>query len=242
MQSEAAAVSGGAASWLTLGKALNCTGESILACVRDTPASTIKGIIETQSLNFDPIKDDITCSKNVSAALTSDKSAKIPIIIGSNADDGTVFGVVFGGGDPATVKPGMGKTITASTFQCPAATVAMVAAQHEFPSVYRYYYNVSVSKYDPFQKAGAYHSGEIGLIFGTYPKERTEFQKSSELMQSYWTGFAKNPEKALVGWPKLGSSTDDVMVFGSEESKLVATSAIDSTCGAMAGALITGGL
>jgi carboxylesterase type B len=243
MQSEAAGLSGGAESWKSLSASLNCTGTSTIACVRKAPATSIKAIIEKANLNFDPVKDDITCSKNISLALTSGQAAKVPFIIGSNAQDGTVFAVVFGGSGPG--QPGfdaIGKSLTEVTFQCPAAQISTVAASSGFPPVYRYYFNATFPQYAPFQDAGAYHSAEIEPIFGTFDRNRTELKRLSESLQGYWTAFAKDPKKPLKDWPTVEVANQKVKVFGSTEDKVVDATAVDQSCPAMAGDIAIGGL
>jgi carboxylesterase type B len=243
MQSEAAGLSGGAESWKSLSASLNCTGTSTIACVRKAPALAIKSIIEKANLNFDPVKDDITCSKNISLALTSGKAAKVPIIIGSNAQDGTVFAVVFGGSGPGA--PGfdaIGKSLTEVTFQCPAAQIATIATTAGFPPVYRYYFNATFSQYSPFADAGAYHSAEIEPIFGTYDPKRTELKRLGESLQGYWTSFAKNPSKPLKDWPKVEGTSHRVKIFGTTADNVVDATAIDQSCAAMAGDIALGGL
>lgn len=78
----------GLASWNTLSAALNCTS---LACVRNQPATLIKSIIEPQSLSFPPVTDNITQIANPSAARASGKIAQVPVLAGSNAQEGRVF-------------------------------------------------------------------------------------------------------------------------------------------------------
>jgi carboxylesterase type B len=246
MQSEAAGVFGGAASWKTLGAALNCTGASTIACIREKPATIIKDIIEHRGLLFDPIKDDITCSSNIATAITSGKAAKVPIIFGSNAEDGTMFAVIFSGNLATAETAGflpMAKLLTEVTFQCPVVTLGNLAANNMFPPVYRYLFNASYPQYHPFKNAGAYHSSENKPIFGTYDKGRVEINRLSGVMQSRWTDFAKDPTAPLVGWPTVNNGgKHPVMVFGSGEDKIVEASVVDRNCASLAPIIAFGGL
>lgn len=240
MQSEAAGLSGGPESWKSLSAALNCTD---IACIRKAPATTIKSIIEKTNLSFEPVKDDITCSKNISLALTSGKAAKVPLIIGSNAQDGSVFAYVFGQTKPGS--PGfdaIGKSITEITFQCTAATIATVSTTAGFPPIYRYYFNATFPQYYPYSELGAFHSGEIAPIFGTWNQSRPEFKALSESLQGYWTSFTKEPTKALKDWPKVEAASTKLKVFGAMEDKVIDATEVDQACPGMAGDIAIGGL
>lgn len=240
IQSEAAGLSGGLGSWNALSQALNCTDT---ACVRKAPATTIKSIIESTQLDFEPVKDDITCSKNISLALTSGQAAKIPFIIGSNAQDGSAFAYIYGQTPPGA--PGfdaIGKSLTDLTFQCPAATIATLATSSNYPPIYRFYFNATFPKYYPYSELGAYHGGEIEPIFGTYNTSRTEFGKVSKSMQGYWTGFAKDPFAPLKNWPRVEVAKTRVKVFGAKGDRVVDAGEIDMACPKMAGDIALGGL
>ena len=97
--------------------------------------------------------------------------------------------------------------ITDSTFQCPAAKLASLAAASGSYDVWRYYFNASFANTQLFQDAGVYHSSEIPLIFGTIPPVGDTDQEIalSAYMQTAWATFAKNPTQG-PGWPKLGSN------------------------------------
>ena len=98
---------------------------------------------------------------------------------------------------------------TELAFQCPSAIVANDSASAGIPT-WRYYYNASFPALQlvPGMDFGAYHAREIPLVFGTYA-EYTDIGQSgtrlSELMQSMWATFAKNPR----GGPAPSWSTID---------------------------------
>jgi carboxylesterase type B len=79
-------------NWLTLVKALNCTPqESPLACVRAANFTTIQNIIEEQILDFNPVVDNITLVANPNAARAAGNIAKVPVLVGTNGQEGRVF-------------------------------------------------------------------------------------------------------------------------------------------------------
>lgn len=91
MQSEASGVGGGHEAFNKLAMALGCDTTSQLACVRAASATKIKDIIEHQELSFGPLPDGKTMVKDVRANIKNGIAAKIPIILGTNKDEGSAF-------------------------------------------------------------------------------------------------------------------------------------------------------
>jgi carboxylesterase type B len=82
------------ASWLSLVSALNCSQQSFssdLACVRAAEATTIQNIIELQGLIFQPVRDGVTLINNPNAARAAGNVARVPVLTGSNGQEGRVF-------------------------------------------------------------------------------------------------------------------------------------------------------
>jgi len=118
--------------------------------------------------------------------------------------------------DPGTSDPTYGSVadqlIADWTFRCPAT---MQAALHK--AAHRATYEYEFEHAIPGQEAqGAVHSADLPYVFGFYPKSgnisgdfgEVDF-KLADLMETYWTDFAKtgNPNGgALPKWPELGSS------------------------------------
>lgn len=89
-QAQANNRSTGLASWNALSAALNCTS---LDCVRSQPATLIKSIIEPRSLSFPPVTDNVTQIADPSTARAQGRIAKVPVLTGTNAQEGRVFEV-----------------------------------------------------------------------------------------------------------------------------------------------------
>ena len=79
--------------WRNLSKALGCPGSypSDLDCVRAAPADKIRHIIDVQELVFNPIADNVTLVSNPAQARLSGNIANIPVLGGTNAQEGRVF-------------------------------------------------------------------------------------------------------------------------------------------------------
>ncbi|KAJ9637133.1 hypothetical protein H2199_007419 [Coniosporium tulheliwenetii] len=259
MQSQAAALDGGSAGWEALSAALGCqTAPSEIECVRAASATDIKSIIERNALDFPPVVDGVTQTNNVAAAITFDTAAQVPLLIGTNSEEGRVFAVGIQNVDDqlAALIPGQpllqaaikaayspavyttpyrtaAAIITDLVFQCPAAALANLAASTGY-DVWRYWFDASFPNTQYFPDAGVYHGSEITQVFGTYPREgATEQQvELSKYMQTAWANFAKDPAKG-PGWPKLRSQVLDLQDLGGRGSSggfNIAEEAVDFRC------------
>lgn len=245
-------------SWNALVAGLNCSRASDqLACVRAAPASAIKSIEEHLALPFVPVSDNFTQLEYPEAARIAGDIARVPILTGTNAQEGRVF--VYGENDTAAVlsqflvgvpqtlidtiiaaypipSPGVSNMFeqlaliyTEFVFQCPAGLLANDSAKAGIPT-WRYYFNATFANTQAFPDLGVYHSSEIPLVFGTYPQVNAtaEEMRLSEYMQTAWATFAKNPMGG-PSWP----SVPEVGVLGSPGDGLrydVGAGALDVRC------------
>ncbi|KAL9068184.1 MAG: hypothetical protein Q9157_006574 [Trypethelium eluteriae] len=181
-------------SWDTLAAMLNCTGTSNLTCIRAAPATTIKNIIEMQELVFNPVADNVTLVSNPAQMRLSGNIVNIPVLSGTNAQEGRVFEVgqtnvtqyvqtTFGAipGLPEQIEAAypigqnglnsdydvISQIFTEVEFQCSDALFANATASVGIPS-WRYYYNASFPDAQPYNFLGVYHSSEIPQVFGSY--------------------------------------------------------------------------
>lgn len=122
-------------SWHALAAALNCTSaQSNLTCIRAAPAETIKSIVEHQSLNFFPVRDNVTLIENMARARISGNIAKVPVLSGTNAQEGRVI-VIIGAGVPSSTTAYLsGVGIPAELI--PAIEEAYPVGWWEFPNVF----------------------------------------------------------------------------------------------------------
>jgi carboxylesterase type B len=241
MESEAASFSNGSNSWDALIAALDCGTEDPLTCARAAPATTIKNIIEMEALSFGPVVDNITETGNVRDAITSGTAADIPILIGTNANEGSIFALEFGtldafiagsfGGSPPAFTDAIlaafprsefptdldiiAAIITQVTFQCAAATIANLTEARGLP-VFRYFFNGSFPNAQPIPNAGAFHSSEIAEVFNTFTRTGATVQQArlALYMNAAWANFAKDPfVQPMPNWPRLGSKPADLLTL-----------------------------
>lgn len=211
---------------------LGCTGStSPLACMRSKDAQEINK--KVGNITFGPVNDNTTYADHISPLIAAGQTAKVPVLLGTNANEGTVLtGLVAA---PPQV-------ITDFAFTC---TTGLLAAdlQNASYSVWRYYFNASFPNTTPFPDAGAYHSSEIPEVFGTYPTVGATAQQValSEYMQTAWARFAKDPVHGPAkDWPEYGSvgNIKDLGVNGSSSGPVIAAASIQGICAAYNG-LIT---
>jgi len=220
-------------AWTALMISLNCSGSAsqILACARAANASTIKSIEEHQALNFKPVSDNVTQLEFPTKARSAGKVAHVPVLTGTNAQEGRLF--VIGQtnvtafltstfpGLPAAFytavlaaypegSPGLAngydviaQIYTDFMFQCPAAQVANSSASQAGVLTWRYFFNATFPNTQLIPGIGVYHSSEISIVFGTYPRPNATAGEMalSQIMQGAWADFAKNPD-AGPGWAK----------------------------------------
>ncbi|HBP57114.1 MAG TPA: carboxylesterase [Verrucomicrobiales bacterium] len=162
----------------------------------------------------------------------------IPIIIGTNRDEGTMFGPSkpFGGtldsyqitmleqfGEtgkkiaefyaPAS-KDGLYKVgvqmITDTWFVQPSREFARAMSQHGNP-VWMYHFTKPVWGW-----MGAAHAAEIRYVFGNLEEPKPEDRRLSEAFMDYWVQFAKSGNPNIdhqPAWPSYTRSTDQHLVM-----------------------------
>ncbi|KAL0954205.1 hypothetical protein HGRIS_005333 [Hohenbuehelia grisea] len=252
----AGATGDGAPAWVGLVAGLNCTtAESQFDCVKKASATDIKSVIEHGALTFAPVNDNTTHSSTMAAAVISRKVAPVPILIGTNADEGSFYTVsvtdfsaflqanfpnqtavhaaltaayplsVYG-----TAARAASAVFTDLAMTCPVSKLANLGKDNGY-SMYRYYFNASFPNFQPFPGAGAWHSSEIQEVFGTYIQKGATAQQIalSKVMQTAWADFAKDPN-AGPGWSKLGTKMVDFGSNGSHKGKKIEQAVIDRNC------------
>ncbi|OBT50747.1 hypothetical protein VE04_08419 [Pseudogymnoascus sp. 24MN13] len=113
------------------------------------------------------------------------------------------------------------QSYTELVYQCPAKLVAQATAQSGLPA-WRYYHNISFPNIylndDPntYPKFGSFHTADLGLIWGTYPKENATLVEIglSKTIQKAWAGFVKDPWGEGPGWDRVDENGAGLACFG----------------------------
>ena len=205
---------------------LSSQPEAQLSCMRQVPAATIETFLQqygdngtSPGVSFVPIADDNIIFSNYTDRAVQGKLAKIPAIIGTNAQDGEPF-APYPIADPAA---GPNQTIVAlellSVFLCPATETVRLRNQNNL-TTFRYVYAGNFSNISPRSWLGAYHSAELPMLFGTYDNFRgigpALENETSAAMQDAWVAFANGGSAGLenTGWQPYQVGGNTVREFG----------------------------
>ena len=245
-----AATGSGLASYEQVAANFGCsTAASVIDCLRKVTAEDIQKYIGDNGISFPEVTGDGTSvGKQSLPSLASGQFAQVPILIGSNANEATVFvdiaglngnpsvndtlaGYGFPGLSDATIKS-MYPTLSGSAlisqiltdllFTCTTRTFsdAMKAAGR---SVWRYRYEGAFPNLNVFPNAGAWHSSEIPSVWGTYPltNQFGSATKDQIALSKYMQGVWAGFAKdpTSIPWPKLGSANGvELGVLGSKNA------------------------
>lgn len=213
---------------------------AVLSYMRSLPADEIENFVANHSnsgsspgLSFGPTPDEKSVFANYTERALAGHQAKIPAIIGTNAQDGVTLAPYNPNGTNLTIAD----AAYLRTFLCPA-TQTIHLRQETGRLTYSYRYAGNFSNISPKPWIGAYHSAELPLLFGTHPNyrgESTELEyQTSCAMQDAWVAFAKDPESGLEGenwdvYERLGSQ--EVREFGAGvAAQDVSVAPLESMC------------
>ncbi|KAF8201290.1 Carboxylesterase [Mycena galopus ATCC 62051] len=204
-------------------------GTARLNCLRQVPTSTIQNFTNGPlSGTFGPVVDNITVFTDSLEQIRSNATARVPILIGALENDGSYVAVnltnltsflegVLPGASPQLAQivrslyPSLDDNIVIADVvrdfggRCPDElwTAAMTGAG--VSSVFRYTYGAVFADLQKFPGAGAWHSSELGPLFGTFnrstatPAEMTW----SSTFQTAIANFIRDPHTSpALNWPK----------------------------------------
>lgn len=220
-------------------------GPDALQKLRSVPADEIlNAMSKDRQLRFDAIVDGWIVPKQPAEIFDEGEEAQVPVLVGSNADEATVFRH----GGPKTMEEykdnlrgDTGKYAEQEFRAYPASSHAEVPASymrlhndyfaygayslaramtHVGQSAYLYYFtHVETGKRAPL---GAFHGEELLFLSDSFPSDWEhghDDEKLGEIMRAYWTQFAKNGgpnAPGLPDWPAFDPRKDDCFELGRE--------------------------
>jgi para-nitrobenzyl esterase len=133
------------------------------------------------------------------------------------AEAGAITGL-YSGVDKESATAAQDRMLSDYVFAA-SAREAQAFAESDKPA-YVYRFTRLAPGSDPI-KVGAFHSAELGYVFGTQTSiDRPWSDRDralSDQMEQYWTNFAKTGDPNAAGlpeWPRYGASADDVIGLG----------------------------
>ncbi|KAF7359838.1 Carboxylic ester hydrolase [Mycena venus] len=189
------------------------------------PAATIRNFTNGPlSGSFGPVVDNVTVFADPLERLRGNATANVPIIIGNMENDGTAFTVgetnltaFLGGGGPGmrispalvqSLYPGQNDSVViADAFRDrgPAELWSAALIGTGVSSVFRYSYGAVFADLQKFPGAGAWHSSEIGPLFGTFNRSTATPAEAawSGTFQTAIANFIKDPTTSpALNWQK----------------------------------------
>lgn len=216
-----------------LEKGKELTGGTSIADFRKKPAAELlemqgdTDFMHSSHFRFMPVLDGKVLPQNLFLELIRGNTAKVPLIMGVNSDEGTIFARKMSPPEyrlwvnsrmgnfaeeiiqayPADEKDA---SLTAAnvfailTFYQPIRIFARNYSEKS-NKIFMYHFN-RVPPIEMAKKFGCFHSLEIAYVFGNLKPGlgyAEEDKKLSETIMNYWVNFAKNGDpngKGLPGW------------------------------------------
>ncbi|KAK3364497.1 acetylcholinesterase [Lasiosphaeria hispida] len=217
-----------------------------LSCMRQIDAHVIEDFIYTYSeagkvplLTFSPVVDNRTVFTNYTALAQAGEVARLPALIGSNAQDGVLFEPY----NPDGVDTASADLVTSVWFFCPTYQSAKVRIAAHTGPVYRYLYAGNFTNVSPRGWMGAWHGAELPLVFGTHPLYRGNSTAleyaTSHAMQDAWLTFVATAgtKTSVQGWDAWDHvDGGGVVEFGNGvPARLIDAGEMEKSCGSVVG-------
>jgi para-nitrobenzyl esterase len=221
-------------------KALGCEGTDALACLRGkTPAELLAAVPPKVGFfgkgeKFGLVVDGVSLTEAPRAAAAKGHVARVPVMVGTTADEGTLFTAPIPLKRPIGLKflaralfkddadnvlalyplegyssphAAFDALVTDAVFNCPSRQDARDLLKVA-PRVFRYQF----ARVPEGSKLGAHHGCELPFVFGTLkPEAPKEEHALAEVVQAYWVAFAKtgDPNHAeATAWTKYSALGD----------------------------------
>ena len=241
----------------TVATELGCAGSNadVLACLRAMPSADLMASDAVTSRlagagsagTFGPTVDGDggVIPDQPRALYNAGKIAQVPVLLGSNTDEGTLFvggahiasqddyaaaltaryhdleGTLevlydptkeFAGALPNPFLAAYARVIGDSLLTCATFdTASRAAAAGNAVHMYNFDIPLAAAFDPPGGHLGATHGSELTSVFGTSPAFTAEEKSASDLIQRYWTNFAKTGDPNGDGdpaWPAFTSTAN----------------------------------
>jgi para-nitrobenzyl esterase len=218
-------------------------GPDTLQKLRRIPASEILRVwSQDRQVHFDAIVDGWIVPEQPAKILAEEKEMLIPVLVGSNADEATVFGhggpktvgqyrdylrkdigsfsneefQAYAAGSDADV-PTRYLQLQSDWFAYGAYSLAQATARAGQKAYLYYFTYTETGKRAPL---GAYHGEELSFLSESFPSDwekSDDDEKLGERMRTYWTQFAKtgNPNTPdAIYWAGFDANLDQCFELG----------------------------
>ncbi|BFZ58808.1 hypothetical protein PYCC9005_005873 [Savitreella phatthalungensis] len=236
-------------AWQTIANRTGCTGynasssaglQQRFQCLQNVSTANLTRALTSTigtSRNFLPSVDNVTVLSQAEYAARNAAGdfSRLPLITGTNNDEGTSLSFYGGSGVSAN-------TITTFSFTCPAARVAISRSVYGVPTWQYRYFGVWPSL-SPNASLGAYHSSELAMVFGTYNISTSAAPLAnqtalSSTMRAAWARFAADPQQGLsrppFNWPTYNATGNTLIQLGYNNAAQVSynnSQAYNGACG-----------
>jgi para-nitrobenzyl esterase len=211
-----------------------------LRCLRDVPVRRLLDATPEFASPFRPVVDADFLPDQPRVLFDEHDFAGVPYILGTNAHEGSWFAAEyehvaneddyhaflketfpdvsldelcacypddeFGEGVEA-LKRSLARILVDARFACVITDTAL-RANEAGATVYRYEFDASGRL-----EVGSGHGAEIGYVFGTAKLLSADHLELSDIMQAYWTNFARrgDPNSDILSWPDFSAVTNVTM-------------------------------
>ena len=213
-------------------------GAASLAELRAKPAAELTKAGSDQAR---PNVDGWLLPDQAMAIFAAGRQNDVPILIGSNADEGTAFTPpsvtpegfrtlatvrygpraaevlkIYPAGNDQEAHAAAAAAIRDQTFGWEMRTWARMQTKTGKSKAFVYYFS-HVPPGPAGAALGAYHASEIRYVFHNLQTAQEVDRKLADSMSSYWVNFATSGDpngKGLPAWPEYSLKTDLAMGFG----------------------------
>jgi cholinesterase len=247
-------------------------GAKTVECMKKVPTTRILDLLDKLSSGpgstpFGPVADGKVVFMDYAARGASGKFIKVPFV-GGNTDHEAGLNTAIGssimgapkgakGADGAKSMGGGLPLALAKAFPpgfkmddmmdyimtCSSARTVLVRRKNNIPA-WRYRYMGVWENTSLGPGSGAYHSGELPVVFGTTELRKDALPSSPEQEKVIkdtmhaWASFAKNPERGLtaLGWPIYDETKDTLIKIGYKNSSALSLGKaleFDGVCGTL---------